>query len=122
MMKKTMVLGATPNPARYAYRAAHMLVENNFEIVPVGIKTGVVAGEKILDLKLKPVMNDIHTITLYIGPVNQPQWYDYMLSINPRRVIFNPGTENRILENLVENQGIEVLRACTLVMLSVGNY
>ncbi|MCG8320208.1 MAG: CoA-binding protein [Cytophagales bacterium] len=121
-MKKTMVLGATPNPARYAYRAAHMLVENNFEIVPVGIKTGVVAGEKILDLKLKPVMNDIHTITLYIGPVNQPQWYDYMLSINPRRVIFNPGTENRILENLAENQGIEVLRACTLVMLSVGNY
>ena len=122
MMKKTMILGATPNPSRYAYLAANMLVENNFEIVPVGIKTGLVAGEKILDLKSKPIITDIHTITLYIGPANQAQWYDYMLDINPQRVIFNPGTENHILENLAANQGIEVLRACTLVMLSVGNY
>lgn len=117
-----MVLGATPNPTRYAYMAAHMLVENNFEIVPVGIKTGSVAGKQILDLRLKPIITDIHTVTLYIGPDNQPQWYDYLLGINPKRVIFNPGTENHFLENMASQQGIEVLRACTLVMLSVGNY
>lgn len=117
-----MVLGATPNPTRYAYMAAHMLVEKNIEIVPVGIKTGLVAGEQILDLKSRPFIKDIHTITLYIGPANQVQWYDYMLDVNPKRVIFNPGTENHVLENMVADRGIEVLRACTLVMLSVGNY
>ncbi|MDN5212107.1 CoA-binding protein [Fulvivirgaceae bacterium BMA12] len=121
-MKKTMVLGATPNPARYAYLAAQMLVENKIEIVPVGIKSGTVAGEKILDLKTQPLIADIHTITLYIGPGNQPQWYDYILTINPQRVIFNPGTENPVLESMVSDQGVEVLKACTLVMLSVGNY
>ena len=117
-----MILGASTNPARYAYMAAQMLVENNYEIVPVGIKTGTVAGEQILDLNLRPMVANIHTITLYIGPTNQVQWYDYVLNINPRRVIFNPGTENQELESLAANQGIEVLKACTLVMLSVGNY
>ena len=122
MMKKTMVLGATPNPQRYAYMAAQRLVENNFEIVPVGVRSGQVAGEEILDLKLQPMITDIHTITIYIGPTHQVQWYDYMLAINPKRMIFNPGTENQELESLFAGQGIEVLRACTLVMLSVGNY
>ncbi len=117
-----MVLGATPNPARYAYLAAQMLVEKEIEMVPVGIKSGTVAGEKILDLKNQPFIADIHTITLYIGPGNQPQWYDYILTINPQRVIFNPGTENPVLESMVSDHGVEVLKACTLVMLSVGNY
>jgi len=121
-MKKTVIIGATTNPARYAYLAAQRLKEKNEEFVPVGIKKGEVAGQEIIDLREKPPIDDVHTVTLYIGPQNQPQWYDYIISLNPKRIIFNPGTENSELENLATEAGIETISACTLVMLQVGNY
>lgn len=121
-MKKTVVLGATPNASRYAYQAAHMLVSNGHEMVPIGIKEGEVAGVTILNLRNKPQVIGIHTVTLYVGPANQEEWYGYILGLNPARIIFNPGTENRIFEDMAMAKGIEVLQACTLVMLSVGNY
>ncbi len=117
---KTLVLGATDNPSRYAYRAVHSLKNHGHEVVPVGIRKGQVAG---LDIRLdRPQEAGIDTVTLYVGPQNQPGWYDYILSLKPRRIIFNPGTENPELEQKAQAAGIQTEEACTLVMLSVGQY
>lgn len=99
-----------------------MLKEEGIDFVPVGIKKGELAGKQILDLRQKPEIEDVDTITLYIGPQNQPEWYEYIFLINPRRIIFNPGTENFELVKMASEKGIETDMACTLVMLSVGNY
>ena len=122
MPKKTVIIGATPNPARYAYTAARMLTDYRHPIVPVGIKKGNVAEEEILDLREQPVINDVDTVTLYIGSRHQPEWYEYILGLKPRRIIFNPGTENRELYQRAKQQDIEAIEACTLVMLRAGTY
>lgn len=121
-MKKTVILGATDNPMRYAFTAASMLDRLKFDFIPVGIKTGEVFGKPILDLRTRPAIPDVDTVTLYIGPQNQPEWYDYILSLKPKRIIFNPGTENPELEKLAKAEGIQVWPACTLVLLSTGQY
>lgn len=118
--KKTLVLGATDNPERYAYRAVHMLKNHGHEVVPVGIRKGEVAGLAIHTER--PQEKDIDTITLYVGPQNQPAWYDYILDLQPRRILFNPGTENPELAQLAHQHGIETEEACTLVLLSIGQY
>lgn len=120
--KKTVIIGASNNPSRYAYLAAGMLVDYNHEFVPVGIKKGEVFGKNILDINSKPEVQDVDTVTLYIGPQHQREHYDYILSLKPKRVIFNPGTENSELEELVEATGAEAIEACTLVMLRTGQY
>ncbi len=117
-----MIVGATTNKGRYAYLAAEMLNDYKHEIVPIGIKKGEVLGKEILDLKQKPKVEGIDTITLYIGPDHQPEWYDYLLSLKPKRIIFNPGTENSAFEQQASKQGIEALQACTLVMLRSNQY
>ncbi|WP_421941086.1 CoA-binding protein [Pedobacter sp.] len=119
-MKKTLIIGASPDPNRYAYKAAHMLTRFNHEIVNVGIKKGAVAGVEIE--KQGTIHHDIDTITLYIGPPLQAQYHDYILETKPKRVIFNPGTENYALEKLLDQHGIEPVEACTLVLLSTGQY
>ena len=119
-MKKTLIIGASPNPSRYAYKAANMLTRFNHEIVNVGIKKGEVAGVEIE--KPDQIHNDIDTITLYIGPPLQAQYHDYILATKPKRVIFNPGTENDELEKLLDQHNIEPVEACTLVLLSTGQY
>lgn len=118
--KKTLILGATTNPGRYAYLAAHRLVAAGHPIVNIGIKTGETAGVEIQ--RAGAVIADIDTITLYIGPQRQPEYYDYIMATQPRRIIFNPGTENPELEALAKEQGIEAIRACTLVLLGTGQY
>jgi len=115
--KKTVVVGATTNPGRYAYLAANMLKQYQHEVVPLGIKTGEVAGKPILDIRERPKIEGVDTITLYIGPQRQPEWYDYLLELKPRRIIFNPGTENEEFEKRAEAAGVEVEEACTLVLL-----
>jgi uncharacterized protein len=120
--KKTVILGATENRNRYAFVAAEMFAERNIPFVPVGIKKGEVFGKQILDLKERPEIEGVHTITLYIGPHNQAEWYDYIISLKPKRIIFNPGTENPELMELAEKNGIQVCRACNLVLLSTGQY
>ena len=120
-MKKTLILGATTNPSRYAYLAAEKLTQYNHEIVPVGIKNGSVFGKEIITDRTQ-VMNDIDTITLYVGERNQPEWYDYILETNPKRIIYNPGTENPELMKLAAEKGIENEIACTLVLLGSGQY
>ena len=120
---KTVVLGATTNPARYAYRAAEQLLNNNIEVVPVGIRKGATAGDLPI-LNGQPMIEAVHTITLYINREIQKQYYDYIVQLQPKRVIFNPGTENTELYGILKEKApdthIEV--ACTLVMLSIGNY
>jgi uncharacterized protein len=120
MSKKTLIIGASENPERYAYQAAHKLTKYGHEIVNVGIRKGEVAGQPIHTEKT--MFEDIDTITLYVGAKNQPEWYDYILQTKPKRIIFNPGTENTQLQQLAAQQGIATIEACTLVMLSVGNY
>ncbi len=120
--KKTLIVGATTNPSRYAYYAASMFDERGLNFVPIGIKTGELFGKRILDLKLKPALEDIDTITLYIGPDNQAEWIDYLLSLKPKRIIFNPGTENPEFFKKATSAGIKALLACNLVMLSTGQF
>ena len=120
--KITLLVGATTNPARYAFTAASMFAEQGLDFIPIGIKTGEIFGKNILDLRLKPALEDIHTITLYLGPDNQTEWIDYLLSLKPKRIIFNPGAENPELKGLANARGIQTLNACTLVMLSTGQY
>ena len=119
-MKKTLVLGASDNPVRYSFRAVNMLRQHGHAVVPVGIRDGQVAGLSIHTDR--PTETDIDTVTLYVGPRNQPEWYDYILGLKPRRILFNPGSENPELEALARQQGIETEEACTLVLLSIGQY
>src|ERR1700679_2033805 len=118
--KKTLVLGATPDSGRYAYLAANRLVKNGHSIVNVGIKTGEVAGVPIE--KPEVIHNDIDTITLYVGPQHQPALYDYILNTHPTRILFNPGTENAELRRMANLKSIATSEACTLVLLSIGQY
>jgi len=122
MGKKTVVIGATTNPGRYAYLAAQNLTSYNHEMVPVSIHSGEIFGKEILDLRQKPKIDQVDTVTLYIGPQRQPDWYEYILGLKPKRIIFNPGTENEEFEKMAEERGIEALEACTLVMLRTGQY
>jgi len=120
--KLTLIVGATTNKSRYAYFAASRLAGAGIPFIPMGIKTGDVFGEKIIDLRMKPELTNIHTITLYIGIANQEEWVDYLISLNPKRIIFNPGTENPVFFQKAKAKRIEVLEACTLVMINTGQY
>lgn len=119
-MKKTVVLGATPNPERYAYLATLRLTQHGHEAVPIGIRAGKIGDLNILEGS--PPVEDVDTVTLYVGPDRQPPLYDYIFSLQPRRIIFNPGTENPELAALARQKGIETVEGCTLVMLSIGQY
>jgi len=120
--KKTVIIGASPNPSRYAYFAAQRLILSGHPIVPVGIKQGIVEGEKILDLRQLPDVTDVDTVTLYLSEKNQKNWEEYILNLKPKRIIFNPGAENPYLYQKAIQEGIEPLNACTLVMLSARTY
>ena len=119
-MKKTLVLGATPDSSRYAHLASNKLVKYGHPIINVGLKKGEVAGVPIE--KPEKIHSDVDTVTLYVGPRNQIALYDYILATHPKRLIFNPGTENAELERLATERGIETQYACTLVLLSIGDY
>lgn len=119
-MKKTVVIGANDNPEKYAYKAANMLVKYGHAIVPLGIKEGEVAGNTILTNR--PELKDIDTVTLYVSPKNQTGWFDYIIDLKPKRVIFNPGTENIAFEQRLKENGITPIEGCTLVMLSTKTY
>ena len=118
--KKTVVIGASENPERYSNKAIHRLVSHQHPVVAIGLRKGNVDGVEIITDR--PQMDDIDTVTLYVNPKNQEAYYDYILSLKPKRIIFNPGAENPEFEKRAEENGIEVVEACTLVMLSIGNY
>ena len=118
--KKTVILGASDNPARYSYLALNRLKNHGHPIVAIGRKESVVAGVPIQ--QGTPEEKDVDTVTLYLNPSHQEMYYDYILSLNPNRIIFNPGTENDELESLAKRNGIKTMEACTLVLLSTGQY
>lgn len=119
-MKKTVVIGASDDPSRYAYKATLALQRKDHEVIPVGLKEGKINGLDIVAEKTD--IEDVDTVTLYVGPKNQPYWYEYIIGLKPKRVIFNPGTENPEFERMLHQNQIQTIEACTLVMLSVGNY
>lgn len=118
--KKTLVLGASLNAGRYSNICINDLVYNNYPVVGVGLRAGEVAGVPVMTGF--PPLEGIHTITLYLGPKNQPQFYGYILGLKPKRIIFNPGTWNAELADMATELGINVESKCTLMMLSGGYY
>lgn len=118
--KKTLVLGASPNPSRYSYLALNRLKAHQHPVVAVGRREGEVAG---ISISKSPVAEEgVDTVTLYLNPLHQKEYYDYILNLNPNRIIFNPGTENPELMRMAREKGIEPIVACTLVMLATGQY
>lgn len=117
---RVMVLGASPNPERYAYTATRMLLAHGYEVFPLGIKSGLIDGVSILTGH--PLLANIHTVSLYLSPSHQAEVVDYLLQLRPKRVIFNPGTENPRLEQQLTQAGIITEQACTLVLLSTGTF
>lgn len=119
-LKKTLVLGASDHPSRYSYLAINRLRENGHPVEGIGRHTATVADVAIHTDK--PPLSDIDTVTVYLSPANQREYYDYILSLHPKRIIFNPGAENEELAELARNHQIYPQEACTLVLLSTGQY
>lgn len=120
LLPKTLVLGASQKPERYSFLAIRSLRKHRIEVVAIGARKGIVE-----DVEIQTELRDfegIHTVTLYLSPKNQIPYYSYIISLNPKRIIFNPGTENPELEKLARINGIDVVEGCTLVMLSNGTY
>ena len=120
MTKKTLVIGGSIKPERYANKAIKKLCRYNHPVVSLGLKTG-----EVDDVTIEtgfPDFNDIHTVTMYVGHKNQPQYYDYILGLRPKGIIFNPGTENNEFEQLANKNGIETIEHCTLIMLGDGSF
>ena len=120
MKKKTVVLGASKNPARYSYLAIHRLAAHNHPVVAIGRREGVVGTTNIITETLPE--ENVDTITLYLNAQNQKQYYNYILSLKPKRIIFNPGAENAELAELARKNNIQPVEACTLVLLATNQY
>lgn len=118
--KKTLVLGASENPERYSNMAIRRLRAMGHDVVAIGIRPGKVEDVEIV--KEHPAIKNLDTVSLYLNPKNQERYYDYIVAQKPKRIIFNPGAENPVLEKLARESGIEPMEACTLVLLSTGQY
>ena len=115
-----LVIGASLKPYRYSNMAIKRLIEYGRDVKAIGLREGEVHGVQIQ--KGHPVLNDIHTVLMYINPSRQPEYYDYILSLNPKRIVFNPGTENHEFIQLAREKDVLPVVACSLVMMSVGDY
>lgn len=120
MKNKTLIIGASLNPERYSYKAAEKLIENGHSIRMIGNKAGTLFNHEIA--KLQAPFTDIDTVTMYVSAKNQTGYYEYIISLKPRRVIFNPGTENAAFTKQLESNGIIAEEACTLVLLATNIY
>lgn len=118
--KKTVVLGASDNPERTSYLAVQKLVAKQHPVIAIGRKAATVGVTNIITEH--PVVENVHTIILYLSASNQQPYYDYILSLYPKRIIFNPGAENEELYDLAKANGIKPLEACTLTMLATNQY
>jgi predicted CoA-binding protein len=116
----TLVLGASPNPERYSFLATNLLKEKGYSVYPFGIKKGQIGDLAIINEW--PTPGTIDTVTLYVGPAGQTEHYQAIMELAPRRIIFNPGTENPVLQSMASEKGIDTIEACTLVMLKTGQY
>ena len=118
--KKTLVLGASSKPSRYSYLAINSLQKKGYDVVAIGKRPGKVGN---IEIETQPhAVKDIDTVTLYLNANNQKEYYDYIISLNPKRIVFNPGAENEELAALSKQHNIQTMEACTLVLLSTGQY
>lgn len=117
---KTLVLGATTNKDRYAYKAIHSLTDNSHQVVAIGKQNGMAFDVPIETEKID--FKGVNTVTMYLNPQNQKEYYDYVISLNPKRVIFNPGTENPEFESILNQNNIQTENACTLVLLATKQF
>ncbi|KGO89366.1 CoA-binding protein [Flavobacterium suncheonense] len=117
---KTLVIGASANPERYAFLAVNSLLKHNHEVVAIGAHSDSIQNVKIETEKLP--FEAVHTVSLYLNPQRQPEYYEYVIGLKPQRVIFNPGTENPEFFNLLEKANIPYEAACTLVLLSTNQF
>jgi len=118
--KKTLVLGASANPERYSHLAINKLRSKGHPVVGIG-KLQVSVGDVAIETEKKPI-SDLDTVSVYLNPTHQKEYYDYVLSLHPKRIIFNPGAENDEFAKLAGEAGIKPVEACTLVLLSTGQY
>jgi predicted CoA-binding protein len=119
-MKNVVVIGASPNEDRYSNKAVKKLLKYGYNVYPVGIRKGVIKDLEIIISK--PDIDNVYAVSLYVGPQRQAEWYDYILSLTPKRLFLNPGTENPELEELARDKGIEVVKFCTLVALDTNMF
>ena len=119
---RVLVLGASTNEERYSNLAVKRLKKYGHEVIAVGNKKGEIEDIPIIVNPTADSVKPIDTISLYIGPQNQKQWEDFIISVNPKRIIFNPGTENAEFENKLSKLGIEVVEYCTLMLLQSGQF
>ena len=118
--KTTLVIGASSKPERYSNAAVKLLQEFGHPVIPLAKRAGFVNG---IPVRTEfPAGEKVHTVTLYVGPKHQPEYYNLLIKLNPERVIFNPGTFNEELKSLLKNKGIETVEDCTLIMLRSGDY
>lgn len=115
-MQNTLVFGASPNKLRHSNKAVKSLVRHNRNVVPIGLRKGTIEGVDILTGK--PNVENVNTVLLYVGAKRQPEFYDYLLGLKPERIVFNPGTENPEFQKMVEENKIEVVKGCALVMIN----
>ncbi len=118
--KTTAVFGSSVKPSRFSYKAIHKLRENGHPVYALGLREGRVAD--VVIQKGMPELKDVHTVTMYLGPQNQTEYYEYIQSLKPKRVIFNPGTENAEFAKALKDNGVEVVEYCTLVMLDMDMF
>jgi predicted CoA-binding protein len=120
MTKKTLVIGASDNPSRYSYLAVQRLAGHGHPVVALGKHSGHIDDTTIVTDR--PTDTDFDTVTLYVNPDHQKEYYDYVLSLRPKRLLFNPGTENETFAAMAAAAGIQPMEACTLVLLSTGQF
>ncbi len=119
--KLTVVLGASANPQRYSHLAVQRLTAHGHPVIAIGNRPGEIDGI-IIQPAAPPAARGVDTVTLYLNPTHQKEYYDYILTLKPKRLIFNPGAENKELYGLAQANGIEAVEACTLVLLSTGQF
>jgi predicted CoA-binding protein len=119
-MSIVVVLGASPNPERFSYKAVKRLISNNYQVVAIGKHEGVIGDVPVVTGQ--PALNDVHTVLLYLAPYHQGEIFDYVISLRPKRVIFNPGTESPEFEEWLESYNIEIVHDCSLVMMASGRF
>jgi len=120
MTKSTLVLGASLKSSRFSNICVKTLASEQYPVTALGLREGIIHETEIMTGT--PDLENIHTVTIYLGPENQKEWYEYILKLNPERVIFNPGTENEEFQNILESAEIEVIEDCTIMMVQSGRY
>jgi predicted CoA-binding protein len=119
-MSLVVVLGASPNSERYSNKAVKQLIIRKYEVVAIGKRAGTISNIPIITGQ--PVLRNVHTVLMYLAPYHQGEIFDYVISLRPKRIVFNPGTESPEFEELLDSYNIEIVHDCSLVMMAMGRF